>query len=101
LHHLEASILNSFCFSIDSASALIILGYCLTAFITAVRTGRATEAHGLVARGAILGMSVKLVGTCLKTMELQTWNQIGLFLAIFALRIVLKRVFALEDKIGT
>ena len=101
MHHLETSILNAFCFAIDSASALVIIGYCTVAFITAIRSGRATEAHGLVARGALLGMSIKLVGTCLKTIELQTWNQIGLFLVIFALRMILKRVFQAEDKIGT
>jgi len=66
----------------------------------ALRSGRATEAHGLVARGALLGMSIKLVGTCLKTIELQTWNQIGLFLVILALRTILKRVFEAEDKIS-
>jgi hypothetical protein len=101
LHHLETSIVNVFCFAIDSASALVIIGYCTVAFITAVRSGRPTEAHGLVARGALLGMSIKLVGTCLKTIELQTWRQIGLFLVIFALRMILKRIFQAEDKIGT
>jgi len=83
---------------LDAASALIIVGYCAKAFIKAVRSGRPTEAHGIVARGAILGMSVKLVGTCLKTIQLQTWNQIGLFAAIFALRFILKKVFILENK---
>jgi hypothetical protein len=87
--------------AIDSASALVILGYCTVAFITAVRSGRPTEAHGLVARGALLGMSIKLVGTCLKTIELLTWNQIGLFLVIFALRKLLKLIFEAENKIGT
>ena len=86
---------------LDAASALIILGYCAVAFVTAVRSARPTEAHGIVARGAILGMSVKLVGTCLKTIQLQTWNQIGLFVAIFALRMILKKVFQLENKFAT
>lgn len=56
------------------------------------------EAHGIVARGAILGMSIKLVATTLKTVELQTWNQIGLFAAILVLRAILKKVFELEKK---
>jgi hypothetical protein len=100
MHQLETSILNAFCLVIDAASALVILGYCVTAFIKAVRSRSAGEAHVLVAKGALLGMSIKLVGACLKTMELQTWNQIGLFLAIFALRAILKRVFQAEEKIG-
>jgi hypothetical protein len=101
MHHLETSILNAFYLAIDSASALVIFGYCVTAFIKAVRSGSAGEAHVLVAKGALLGMGIKLVGACLKTMELQTWNQIGLFLAIFALRAILKRIFQAEEKIGS
>ena len=100
MNHLETSIVNAFCLAIDSASALIILGYCAIAFITAVRSGSPAEAHGLVARGALLGMSIKLVGTCLKTIQLQTWNQIGLFLVIFALRFILKRIFLAEEKLS-
>ncbi|MGO9571376.1 MAG: DUF1622 domain-containing protein [Desulfomonilaceae bacterium] len=100
MHQLETSILNVFCFVIDTASALVIVGYCTLAFITALRSGRTTEAHGIVARGAILGMSIKLVGTTLKTIELQTWNQIGLFAVIFLLRTILKKFFQLENKIA-
>jgi uncharacterized membrane protein len=100
LHQLETSILNVFCFVIDTTSALVILGYCAVAFVTAIRSRAAAEAHGIVARGAILGMSIKLVGATLKTIELQTWNQIGLFAAILLLRTVLKKVFQLENKIA-
>jgi uncharacterized membrane protein len=46
-----------------------------------------------------MGMSMKLVAATLKTIELQTWNQIGLFAAILLLRTILKKVFALENKI--
>jgi hypothetical protein len=45
-------------------------------------------------------MSIKLVAATLKTIELQTWNQIGLFALIFLLRAILKRVFQLENKIA-
>jgi hypothetical protein len=45
-------------------------------------------------------MSIKLVGACVKTIQLQTWDQIGLFLMIFALRAMLKRVFLAEEKIN-
>jgi hypothetical protein len=100
LNHLETSVANAFCLAIDSVSALVILAYCAIAFITAVRSGSPAEAHSLVARGALLGMSIKLVGTCLKTIQLQTWNQIGLFLVIFALRVILKRIFQAEAKIS-
>jgi hypothetical protein len=79
-------------------SALVILGYCAVAFVTAVRSGLSAEARGIVARGAILGMNIKIVTACLKTVELQTWNQIGLFMAIFLLRTILKKSFEMESK---
>ncbi|GEM_PF-825035 len=100
MHQVEASILHAFCLVIDVASAAVILGYCTVAFINAIRSGTATEAQGIVARGALLGMSIKLLGTALKTIEVQTWNQIGLFAVIFCLRIILKRIFQLEAKIA-
>jgi hypothetical protein len=100
LPHLELPIVNAFCFALDSASTVVIVGYCIVAFIAAFRSGRATEAHALVAKGVLLGMSIKLVGACLKTIELQTWNQIGLFMVILALRTILKRFFQMEAKIG-
>jgi len=34
----------------------------------------------------------------LKTIELQTWAQIGAFFAIFALRTLIKRVFTWESQ---
>jgi hypothetical protein len=45
-------------------------------------------------------MGIKLVAATLKTIELQTWNQIGLFALIFLLRTILKKVFQLENKIA-
>lgn len=100
MHQPETEILRTFFFVTDTASALVIAGYCAAALITAVRTGRATEAQSLVARGALLGMSIKLVGTCLRTVELQTWTQIGFFAAILVLRTVLKKIFQWENRIA-
>lgn len=99
-HHLETSLLAVICFIIDTTGALVIFGYCAVAFVTAFRSGTPAEARGIVARGAILGMSIKLVATCLKTVELQTWNQIGVFAAIFLLMTILKKTFELESKLA-
>jgi hypothetical protein len=55
----------------------------------------------LVANGALLGMNIKLVGAFLKTMELQTWNQLALFATILVLRVVLKKVFKNQKLIST
>ncbi|HEY4036334.1 MAG TPA: DUF1622 domain-containing protein [Ktedonobacteraceae bacterium] len=46
--------------------------------------------------GVVTGLSFKLAGTLLKTIQLHTWQQILMFVAIFTLRTVLKRVFTWE-----
>jgi hypothetical protein len=43
-----------------------------------------------------LGLSFKTAGTLLKTLELRTWEQIMMFGAILALRVVLKQLFVWE-----
>jgi hypothetical protein len=99
MHHLETSLFGAFCFVIDVASALIITGYCSAAFFKALRFRTSAKAHALVAQGALLGMNIKLVTAALKTIELQTWNQIGLFAAILVLRTMLKRTFRRDNRI--
>jgi uncharacterized membrane protein len=58
-------------------------------------------ARMLVANGALLGMNIKLVGAFLKTVELQSWNQLGLFLTILVLRTVIKKVFLSQKLLST
>jgi hypothetical protein len=94
----EISILNIFVAMIDLASAAVIVGYCAVGLVTAIRSGRPAAAHVLVARGAILGLSMKTVVSLLKAMELQTWDQILMFALVFTLRMVLKRVFEFEKR---
>lgn len=81
---------------IEFIGALLIVGYIVAALVVLVRSGDITRARLLVIDGAISGLSFKLAGTLLKTIELQTWQQILMFLAIFALRTILKRVFTWE-----
>jgi len=50
------------------------------------------------ATGAVTGLSFKLAGTLLKTIQLHTWQQIFMFIAIFTLRTLLKRVFIWEQE---
>ncbi len=81
---------------IEFAGALLIVGYIIAALFTLVRSGDIVKARLLVIDGAISGLSFKLAGTLLKTIELQSWQQILMFFAIFALRTILKRVFTWE-----
>lgn len=81
---------------IEFIGALFIVAYVIAAIISLFRSGDLMQARLLVADGAIIGLSFKLAGTLLKTIELQTWEQIFMFVAIFILRTVLKRIFNWE-----
>ncbi len=81
---------------IEFVGALFIIGYVIVALITLLRSHSIVQARLLVADGAITGLSFKLAGTLLKTIELHTLQQILMFVAIFALRTILKRLFTWE-----
>lgn len=81
---------------IEFIGALLIILYLLAAILALLSGKSVTEARLIVADGIITGLSFKLAGTLLKTIELHTWQQILMFAAIFALRTVLKRAFVWE-----
>jgi uncharacterized membrane protein len=81
---------------IEFIGALLIIGYMLVALVTLIRTRNLITARLLVADGAIAGLSFKLAGTLVKTIVLHSWQQILMFVAIFALRTILKRLFTWE-----
>jgi uncharacterized membrane protein len=83
---------------IEMVGSLIIAVYCAAALATLIRSRERgiRMARLLIADGAISGLGFKLAGTLLKTVLLVSWHQILMFTAIFALRTVLKRLFAWE-----
>ncbi len=81
---------------IEFVGALFIIAYVFAALIVLLRTKDVSAARLLVADGVIAGLSFKVAGTLLKTIELRTWQQILMFVAIFALRTFLKRFFVWE-----
>jgi uncharacterized membrane protein len=81
---------------IDLVGGLFVVGYVLAAVVALARTGAVARARLLVAEGAVLGLSFKTAGTLLKTLEVHTWDQIGMFGAVLALRVVMKRLFVWE-----
>src|SRR5690348_2839346 len=83
-------------FIIEFVGGSLIVGYIVAAIVTLLRGGGITQARLLAADGAITGLSFKLAGTLLKTIELHTWQQILVFIVIFALRTLLKRLFIWE-----
>jgi len=60
------------------------------------------QGHGVraarlrVAEGAVLALSFKVAAALLKTVELHSWEQIGMFSIVLTLRVVLKQLFAWE-----
>lgn len=82
----------------EMAGALLIVGYCAAAAITLLRTRSPETARLLVIQGSLWGLSVKMAGALLKTIELQSWAQIGAFAAILGLRTLIKRVMTWEAR---
>ncbi len=83
--------------AIEFIGALFIIGYIIFALVTLFRTRSIVQARLLVADGAIFALNFKLAGTLLKTIELHTWTQILIFISIFIIRFVLKRIFTWEQ----
>ncbi len=79
--------------AIELVGGLIITGYVVASLWVVARRRAPVRARLLVAEGVIAGLSFKLAGTLLKTILIQSWEQLAMFVAIFALRFVLKRFF--------
>ena len=81
---------------IEAAGSALLLGYVLAALAALVRRHGLERSRLLLADGAVLSLGFKTGASLLKTLELGTWQQIGSFVAILALRTILKRAFAAE-----
>ncbi|GMA16448.1 DUF1622 domain-containing protein [Deinococcus metallilatus] len=83
---------------VELVTNVVIFGYVVAALLTLVRGGGLLHARLQVAEGLLLALNLKVVATLLRTIELTTWTQIGLFAAVFVLRTVLKRVVTWERR---
>jgi len=85
---------------IELGGSLAIVGYVASALYYLLRHREAgiERARLAVANGALAGLNFKLAATLLKTIELQTWTQLGFFAFIFLLRFILKRAFTYERR---
>lgn len=81
---------------IEFVGAWLIVIYIIVAIFVLFHSKDIVRARLIVADGVITGLSFKLAGTLLKTIELHTWQQILMFVAIFALRTILKMLFTWE-----
>lgn len=86
---------------VELVGSLYLLGYVAAALLALLRgppEQRLDHARLLIADGVIASLSFKVAATLLKILEVQTWNQIGLFAATLALRTLLKRFFTWERR---
>ncbi|GCE30239.1 hypothetical protein KDA_57230 [Dictyobacter alpinus] len=82
---------------IDFLGALLIVAYMLFALVGLLRTKDISRARIVVTDGIIAGLNFKLAGTLLRTIGLQSWHQILMFLAILMIRTILKKFFSWEQ----
>lgn len=82
---------------IELISTAIIAGYVIAALVTLALTHSIPAARLLVAEGALYGLSFEVAATLLRTIALHTWQEIGIFAVILAIRTAIKLVFSWEQ----
>lgn len=82
---------------IEFAGALIVMAYVVRAMLSLLRRNSIDQARFLVAQGALAGLGFKTAATLLKALQLADWEQIGMFVALFTLRMILKKAFQMEQ----
>ncbi|GHF39313.1 putative membrane protein [Deinococcus metalli] len=80
------------CGSVALVLALLASGW------TLLRTRDPARTQRVILDGIVFALNLKTAATLLRTTELTTWSQIGMFAAIFALRTVLARVAQWERR---
>jgi uncharacterized membrane protein len=76
--------------AIEFAGALVIVSAVVRAIYSLRKPMDLQRARLIVADGAIAGLSFKVAAALLKTVALQSWQQIAMFAAVLALRTVIK-----------
>lgn len=80
----------------DFTGTLLIAGGVGVAVARLLRGRGLPAARHTVADAAVTGLGLKTAAALLRTAELRTWEQLGTFAAVLALRLALKRVFVWE-----
>jgi uncharacterized membrane protein len=86
---------------IELLAAGVISGYAVGALALLLSSDRHERIHRArlrIGEGVLLGLSYKMAATLLKALALHSWNQIGLFATVLALRTILKHLFIWEKR---
>ena len=84
---------------IELLAAIVIGFHALWALTAMVRRFEADRPRLIIADGVLTALGFSAAGTLLKALALQSWQQIGIFTFVLALRTLLKQVFARERKL--
>jgi hypothetical protein len=82
--------------TIQLLAAVVIAAHLVIALLALQRTRCIPLARLHAADGVIAALGLLTAATLLKTIELRTWTQIGVFAVVLALRVGLKQFFAWE-----
>ena len=93
---LSQSLIAKVALAIEAAGSVLLVGYVLAALFALARQHGLERCRLLLADGAVFSLGFKTAASLLKTLELNTWHQIGAFAAVLTLRTILKRTFAAE-----
>ena len=91
------SLIAGVALAIEAAGSALLLGYLLAALFALIRQHGLELCRLLLADSAVSSLGFKTAASLLKTLELNTWHQIGAFFAILTLRTILKRAFSAEQ----
>ena len=81
---------------VELASTLLIAGAVVAALWGLRRGADLRQMRLTLADGLLLALNFQVAATLLRTAELTSWDQIGFFVAVFALRTLLKRALTRE-----
>jgi uncharacterized membrane protein len=82
--------------AIDFIGAVVVGWAAVRSARLLVSRGHLHHARMVLSDGAVAALNFVVAGTILKTLALRTWNELGMFAAVLALRTVVKRVFSEE-----
>lgn len=83
---------------IELLAAFVVVFHAGWAIGVLVRRHDSDRARMIIANGVLAALSFSVAGTLLKTIGLESWDQIRIFAFVLALRTLLKRVFEWEQR---
>ncbi len=83
---------------IELAAAAVVFFHAAWAIGVLVRWHDSDRARMIIADGVLAALSFSVAGTLLKTIGLESWEQIRMFAFVLGLRTLLKRVFQWEQR---